>query len=66
MTGRIAVAPRDADKTIIRMPDGMRERIRRSAIANRRSMNSEIIVLLECALPAENEKAEAAATASAE
>ncbi|RFP87422.1 Arc family DNA-binding protein [Rhodobacteraceae bacterium 63075] len=35
------------DKYIIRMPDGLRDRIREKADANRRSMNAEIVALLE-------------------
>lgn len=35
------------DKYIIRMPDGLRDRIREKAEANRRSMNAEIVALLE-------------------
>jgi plasmid stability protein len=45
---------------ILRMPDGMRDRIRERAEANRRSMNSEIIYYLDRALAAENEKGPAA------
>jgi hypothetical protein len=51
---------------MLRVPDALRARVERSAKNNRRSMNSEIIILLERALPPENEKAEAVATASAE
>lgn len=35
------------DKYIIRMPDGLRDRIREKADANRRSMNAEIVALLQ-------------------
>jgi len=38
------------EQFIIRFPDGMRDRIRQTAEENRRSMNSEIIALLEEAL----------------
>lgn len=41
------------DKYIIRMPDGLRERIARKARANRRSMNSEIVEALELQFPEE-------------
>lgn len=44
------------DKYVLRLPDGMRERIRKVAEANRRSMNSEIVFTLERALPAEESK----------
>lgn len=44
----------------IRMPVGMRDQIRRRAAASRRSMNSEIVHYLDCALsqwqPAEVEE----------
>ncbi|MNP03022.1 Arc-like DNA binding domain protein [compost metagenome] len=36
-----------ADKFVVRMPDGMRERITEIAAANHRSMNSEIILALK-------------------
>ena len=35
---------------MLRLPDGMRERIADQAKANRRSMNTEIVTLLEQAL----------------
>lgn len=38
---------RDADKYIVRFPDGMRDEIAASAKANNRSMNAEIIARLE-------------------
>lgn len=38
------------EQYIVRMPDGMRERIKEIAADNRRSMNSEIIVMLERAV----------------
>lgn len=41
------------DKIIIRVPDGMRERIRRAAEENGRSVNAEILVLLEQHYPSE-------------
>lgn len=48
----------------LRIPSQLRERLRSSAVSERRSMNSQIIVLLERAL-LENEKAEATVTAPA-
>lgn len=48
MTERI---PQDQDKFIVRMPDGMRERIRLAAERNNRSMNAEIVNALERAFP---------------
>ncbi|SBW12707.1 Transcriptional repressor arc (modular protein) [uncultured Alphaproteobacteria bacterium] len=38
---------RDQNKFIVRMPDGMRDRIREAAEANNRSMNAEIVARLE-------------------
>lgn len=51
---------RSADKYIVRLPDGMRDRIRDNAAANRRSMNSEIVYHLDRALADENKKGPAA------
>ncbi|EPE98447.1 Arc family DNA-binding protein [Rhizobium grahamii] len=48
----------------VRMPKPVRDRLFASAEGSRRSMNSEIIFLLEVALT-QKEKAEAAATVSA-
>ena len=39
------------DKFMLRMPDGMRDRIRAAAEANNRSMNSEILATLEREYP---------------
>lgn len=39
--------PQDADKYIVRFPDGMRDRIAEAAKVNGRSMNSELIARLE-------------------
>lgn len=47
---------RSLDKYILRLPDGMRERIRERAMANRRSMNAEIVHYLDDALGAQEEK----------
>ena len=46
---------RSADKYILRLPDGMRARIRERAAANRRSMNAEIVHYLDHALAAQTE-----------
>jgi len=48
---------RGTDPFPLRLPNGMRDRLRASAAADRRSVNSQIIVLLERALPAEDPKA---------
>lgn len=44
---------RTADKFVVRLPDGMRERIAEVARTHHRSMNSEIIARLERTLVAE-------------
>nr|WP_051000063.1 Arc family DNA-binding protein [Sinorhizobium fredii] len=41
---------RGSDQFPLRLPDGMRDRIKRHAEANGRSMNSEIVSLIEIAL----------------
>ncbi len=41
-----------ADRFIVRLPEGMRDRIRDAADANGRSMNAEIVHTLEKAYPA--------------
>lgn len=41
-----------ADKFLVRMPDGLRERIAFAAARNERPMNSEIVAALEKAFPA--------------
>lgn len=51
---------RVAEKYIVRFPEGMRDRLRQQAKANRRSMNSEIVHHLDRALAAEDEKGPAA------
>lgn len=40
------------EQYIVRFPDGLRSRIKAAAKANRRSMNSEIILVLEEKFPA--------------
>lgn len=42
------------DKIIIRVPDGMRDRIKRVADSNNRSVNAELLVLLERTYPDES------------
>lgn len=44
--------PRNADQFPVRLPDGMRDRIKAAAAANHRSMNSEIVAILERVFPA--------------
>ncbi|RHZ98836.1 Arc family DNA-binding protein [Cereibacter sphaeroides] len=42
---------RELDKVIVRLPDGMRDRIKAAAEANNRSMNAEIVATLEETYP---------------
>lgn len=44
---------RDQDKFIIRLPQGMRDRIKLQSEKNNRSMNAEIVATLEYAYPAD-------------
>ncbi|MGV2123985.1 Arc family DNA-binding protein [Agrobacterium vitis] len=44
------------DKLIIRLPDGLREVIKRVAAENERTMNAEVVYHLKRAYSAENEK----------
>ena len=51
-----------AERFNVRMPDGLRERLKASAELNKRSMNAELIFHLDRALPLyvqESKKAEA-------
>ena len=41
---------RDADKFVVRLPDGMRERIAERAAENGRSMNSEVVRMLHAGM----------------
>lgn len=43
---------RESDRFMLRLPDGMRDRIKASAEANNRSMNAEIVATLEEKYPA--------------
>lgn len=47
VTRRTLVAAQGADKYIVRLPDGMRDRIAELAKDSGRSMNSEIIAAIE-------------------
>jgi hypothetical protein len=42
-----------ADRSLVRLPDGMRERVKEIAAENRRSMNSGLVLIIERALPAQ-------------
>jgi len=43
--------PQTKDKFIVRLPDGLRDRVKSAAKSNGRSMNSEIIAILEEKFP---------------
>lgn len=45
---------RESDKFMLRLPDGMRERIKAEAEANNRSMNAEIVARLEGSFTSSN------------
>jgi plasmid stability protein len=45
-----------ADKFVVRLPDGMRERIKDKASRNHRTMNAEILHVLDRALAADETK----------
>lgn len=49
----VAYSSRTADKFVVRLPEGMRDRIAEVARAQHRSMNSEIIARLESSLQQE-------------
>ena len=51
---------RESDKVIIRLPDGMRDRIKEAADSNGRSMNAEIVATLEEKYPAPGDAGELA------
>lgn len=44
-------SPQNQDKFVVRLPDGMRDRIKAAAEANNRSMNAEIVATLEDKYP---------------
>lgn len=48
----MARAGRDSDGFRLRLPDGLRDRIKAAAEAEGRSMNAEIVGALEAAFPA--------------
>lgn len=45
--------PHKSDQFIVRLPDGMRDRIKRAAASNNRSMNAEVVATLEEKYPGE-------------
>ncbi|QEY58871.1 Arc family DNA-binding protein [Pseudomonas sp. C27(2019)] len=50
----LAYSSRTADKFVVRLPEGMRDRIAEVARSQHRSMNSEIIARLESSLAQES------------
>jgi predicted HicB family RNase H-like nuclease len=46
----VAKSGRDADKFMFRMPAGLREKLKLAAERDRRSMNSQLVMLVENAL----------------
>ncbi len=52
----------DADKLMIRLPEGLRKLIKIAAAKNERTMNAEVIYHLKRAYGAENEKTDATAS----
>ena len=50
------IGSRTSDKFILRLPDGMRDDLKRIAKANGRSMNSEIIERLSASLKGDDER----------
>lgn len=48
------LASRISDQYVLRFPDGMRDTIKVRAALNRRSMNAEILCLIEAGLAKEN------------
>ena len=55
----------EAERFQVRMPEGLRDRLRASADENRRSMNAELIFHLDRALPLQVRKAVAGAGSKA-
>lgn len=52
-----AIVPRGSKQTNIRLPDGMRERLKREAAAQGRTLNTEIVLRLERSLDESDESA---------
>lgn len=50
---------RRSDQFTLRFPDGMRERIKQIAEANRRTANAELIVLIEKGIAVDSDKVQA-------
>ena len=57
MTKQVAPINPDSDKFMLRLPDGLRNRLKRAADRNRRSMNGEAIFAIENYIAAAEELA---------
>jgi predicted DNA-binding protein len=49
------IVPKDSQQTNIRLPEGMRERLKREAAAHGRTLNTEIVLRLERSLDESDE-----------
>lgn len=47
---------RNASQFVLRMPDGLRDRVKELATQNRRSMNAELVLIVERAVKEEESK----------
>jgi hypothetical protein len=56
-TAKADRAPQLADKYVLRMPDGMRDKINELAKANNRSMNAQMVLMLQQAIDARGDAA---------
>lgn len=50
MTRSTSIVPKESPQTNIRLPEGMRERLKREAAAHGRTLNTEIVLRLERSL----------------
>lgn len=55
---KIQRAPQSADKYVLRLPDGMRDKLAELAKKNNRSMNAEIVLILQQAIDGTSIQAE--------
>jgi hypothetical protein len=56
---RISTVTRDSDQVLLRLPEGMRDALKRMAVENDRSMNAQIVALLRPSVETSNRKATA-------
>lgn len=47
MTEKQKTPSQQADRFIVRLPDGMRDKIKQQSASNHRSMNAEMVFLIE-------------------